>query len=103
MKIRDMKRIAVENGFEEFKQIWEGATEKTAVKAAVVGAGPAGLSAAYFLARAGFDTAVFEREESAEELSDVIPGFGFLSSYWSDVGVHQGPWSRVNFVLTPRQ
>lgn len=76
VKIRDMKRIAVENGFEEFKQLWEGATEKTAVKAAVVGAGPAGLSAAYFLARAGFDTAVFEREESAGGVvRHVIPGF----------------------------
>ncbi len=76
VKIRDMKRLAVENGFEEFKQMWEGPTEKTEVKAAVVGAGPAGLSAAYFLARAGFDTTVLEREESAGGVvRHVIPGF----------------------------
>ncbi len=76
VRIRDMKRIAVENGFEEYKQLWEGPTDKAEIKAAVVGAGPAGLSAAYFLARAGFDTAVFEREESAGGVvRHVIPGF----------------------------
>jgi putative selenate reductase len=76
VRIRDMKRIAVENGFEEYKQLWEGPTDKADIKAAVVGAGPAGLSAAYFLARAGFDTAVFEREESAGGVvRHVIPGF----------------------------
>ncbi len=76
VRIRDLKRIAVENGFEEYKQLWEGPSDKAEVKAAVVGAGPAGLSAAYFLARSGFDTAVFEREESAGGVvRHVIPGF----------------------------
>ena len=77
VKIRDMKRVAVENGFTEFKEeLWEGPTEKTAIKAAVVGAGPAGLSAAYFLARAGFDTTVYEREMSGGGIvRHVIPGF----------------------------
>jgi len=77
VKIRDMKRVAVENGFAEFKEKhWEGPTEKTAIKAAVVGAGPAGLSAAYFLARAGFDTTVYEREMSGGGIvRHVIPGF----------------------------
>ncbi|HKL58936.1 MAG TPA: FAD-dependent oxidoreductase, partial [Sphaerochaeta sp.] len=50
--------------------------EKSKIKAAVVGAGPGGLSAAYFLARSGFDTTVFEREESAGGVvRHVIPGF----------------------------
>jgi putative selenate reductase len=76
VKIREMKKIAVENGFEEFKASWEGPTEKSDVKAAVVGAGPAGLSAAFFLARSGFDTAVFEREATAGGVvRNVIPGF----------------------------
>ncbi len=77
VKIRDMKRIAVEEGFAAYKkEHWEGPTEKTDVKAAVIGAGPAGLSAAYFLARAGFDTTVYEREHSGGGIvRHVIPGF----------------------------
>ncbi|MFA6783849.1 MAG: putative selenate reductase subunit YgfK [Sphaerochaeta sp.] len=76
VQIREMKKIAVENGFEEYKKTWEGPTDKSEIKAAVVGAGPAGLSAAYFLARSGFDTTVFEREESAGGVvRHVIPGF----------------------------
>ncbi len=76
VKIRDMKRIAVEEGFAEYLHLWEGATPKTEYRAAVIGAGPAGLSAAYFLARAGFDTTVYEREESAGGIvRHVIPGF----------------------------
>ncbi|HRV23632.1 MAG TPA: FAD-dependent oxidoreductase, partial [Sphaerochaeta sp.] len=76
VKIRDMKRIAVERGFADYLQLWEGATEKTEYRAAVIGAGPGGLSAAYFLARAGFDTTVYEREESAGGVvRHVIPGF----------------------------
>ncbi len=75
VQIREMKRIAVDNGFEEYIASWE-APEKTDIKAAVIGAGPAGLSAAYFLARSGFDVEVFEREESAGGVvRHVIPGF----------------------------
>jgi putative selenate reductase len=76
VQIREMKKIAWENGFAEFKKEWEGATEKTDVKAAVIGAGPAGLAAAYFLARSGFDTTVFEREKDAGGvIRHVIPAF----------------------------
>ncbi|WP_320130621.1 putative selenate reductase subunit YgfK [uncultured Sphaerochaeta sp.] len=76
IKIREMKKIAVENGFDEFKASWEGPTEKSEIKAAVIGAGPAGLSASFFLARSGFDTSVFEREENAGGvIRHVIPGF----------------------------
>src|SRR5690554_5298398 len=76
VKIRDMKRIAVEEGFADYLHLWEGATPKTEYRAAVIGAGPAGLAAAFFLARAGFDTTVYEREESAGGIvRHVIPGF----------------------------
>ncbi|NLK06719.1 MAG: FAD-dependent oxidoreductase, partial [Spirochaetales bacterium] len=97
--IRDMKRIAVENGFDEFKSMWEGATDKTDVKAAVIGAGPAGLSAAYFLARAGFDTAVFEREESAGGVvRHVIPGFRLpVEAIESDVEFIKAHGVQFNF------
>lgn len=76
VQIREMKKIAAENGYKEYRKRWEGPTEKSQVKAAVVGAGPGGLSAAFFLARSGFDTTVFEREESAGGIvRHVIPGF----------------------------
>ena len=75
VQIREMKRIAVDNGFEEYIESWE-APFKSDFQAAVIGAGPAGLSAAYFLARAGFVVTVFEREESAGGVvRHVIPGF----------------------------
>lgn len=75
VEIREMKKIAVENGFEEYLSTWES-PGKTKIKAAVIGAGPAGLSAAYFLARSGFDVEVFEREESAGGVvRHVIPHF----------------------------
>jgi putative selenate reductase len=75
VEIRELKRIAAENGYEEYLQSWDP-PQKSSVKAAVVGAGPAGLSAAYFLARSGFDVTVYEREESAGGVvQHVIPGF----------------------------
>ncbi len=76
IQIREIKRLAVENGFDEFrKDIWLQ-PEPSSVKAAVIGAGPAGLAAAFFLSRAGFDTTVFEREEDAGGVvRRVIPEF----------------------------
>ena len=80
VQIREMKKIAAENGFAEYIKRWEK-PEKADIKAAVVGAGPAGLSAAYFLARAGFDVTVYEREENAGGVTRyVIPDFRFPES-----------------------
>ena len=42
----------------------------------IVGGGPAGLSAAYFLARGGMEVTVFEKEERmGGVVRNVIPGF----------------------------
>ena len=74
--IRDMKKIAVEKGTAEYLQSWEAPEAPADVKAAVVGAGPAGLAAGYFLARAGFDTTLFEKEANAGGVvANIIPNF----------------------------
>ncbi len=77
VQIREVKRLLAEGYFDEFKkEIWEGKKESGDVKAAVIGAGPAGLAAAYFLARAGIDVTVFEKEGRAGGVvANIIPEF----------------------------
>ena len=77
LKIRELKKVAVEKGFEEYKRRWHkpaGTGQRHPV--AVVGAGPAGLAAAYFLARAGHPVTIFEREANAGGVvKNIIPRF----------------------------
>ncbi len=76
VQIREMKKIAVENGMEEYLKSWKAPENPTSVKAAVVGAGPAGLSAAYFLARSGFDVTILEKAANAGGVvANIIPKF----------------------------
>ena len=76
VNIRQMKKIAVEKGSAEYLATWQAPQAPADVKAAVVGAGPAGLSAAYFLARSGFDTTIFEKEANAGGVvANIIPKF----------------------------
>ena len=74
--IRDMKKIAVEKGREDYLRQWQKPGAPADVKAAVVGAGPAGLAAAFFLARSGFDTTIFEKQANAGGVvANIIPKF----------------------------
>lgn len=74
--IRDMKLLAAEGGYDEVIGEIRTSERKTNRKAAVIGAGPAGLSAAYFLARAGVPVTVFEKQEKAGGVvRNVIPEF----------------------------
>jgi len=57
--IRAIKRAAVEKGGDAWKSAKKAAA-KTGKKAAVVGAGPAGLTAAYYLAAKGHDVTMFD-------------------------------------------
>ncbi len=74
--IRSIKLIAAENGYDSImKKITKPSFCKDK-KVAVVGGGPAGISAAYFLSRAGVPVTVFEkREEMGGIVRYVIPEF----------------------------
>ncbi len=61
VRIRDLKRIASEKGFDEVMSRISPKTPHRDAKVAVIGAGPAGLSSAYFLGREGFDVTVFDK------------------------------------------
>ncbi len=77
--IRNVKRICSENGYEAFyssRAHLEGKAKPRGLKAAVIGAGPAGLAASAFLAREGFETQVFERErDPGGVVRYLLPGF----------------------------
>jgi len=75
VNIRNTKLIAAQNGYDTvIGEIKAGTADGK--KVAVVGAGPAGIASAYFLARAGASVTVFEKEEKAGGvIRYVIPGF----------------------------
>ena len=75
VNIRGTKLTAAEHGYEQLiGEIKAG--EPNSKKVAVVGGGPAGIAAAYFLAREGAAVTIFEKEEKAGGvIRYVIPGF----------------------------
>ncbi|TVR70438.1 MAG: putative selenate reductase subunit YgfK [Spirochaetaceae bacterium] len=76
LNIREIKKIAVQKGDADYRSRWQAPPVTRETKCAVIGAGPAGLSAAFFLARAGFSVTVFEREANAGGVvRNVIPQF----------------------------
>lgn len=93
--IRKMKLRAARGGYDT---VLAGHTEGTRDKGrvAIIGAGPAGISAAYFLARAGMDVTIFERKEvPGGVVRHVIPEFRIASddvmkdiAFIEKLGVH---------------
>ncbi|MFO7780185.1 MAG: putative selenate reductase subunit YgfK [Spirochaetia bacterium] len=76
VNIREIKRLAVMQGAAWYAARREVPGPWRGEHVAVVGAGPAGLSAAYFLSREGFAVTVFEREADAGGIVRyVVPQF----------------------------
>lgn len=74
--IREMKLKAAENGYEALLLSLPVPAVTKAEKAAVIGGGPAGMAAAYFLRKGGMEVTLFEAKESlGGVVRHVIPPF----------------------------
>ena len=74
--IRTQKLKAAEGGFDALLPKLKPGAPVAGKKVAVIGGGPAGMSAAYFLGRSGVDVTVFERKDSLGGIvRHVIPAF----------------------------
>ncbi len=76
VKIREMKKIAAQQGFDEYLKRFNAPKTGSSRKAAVIGAGPAGLAAAYFLRRGGMEVSIFEKTDGpGGVIRNVLPSF----------------------------
>ena len=76
VQIRDTKLIAAEHGYGVLMASIKAPAKVAGKKAAIIGGGPTGIAAAYFLGRAGIETTIFEREEKLGGVPRyVIPAF----------------------------
>ena len=74
--IREMKLKAAENGYEALLEKLPVPAVTKEGKAAVIGGGPAGMAAAYFLRKGGMEVTLFEAKESlGGVVRHVIPPF----------------------------
>jgi len=76
LPIRKLKRFAADHYYEKNPQPKHGPAEKKlAERVAIIGSGPAGLTAAYHLARLGYPVTVFEAENEPGGMLRLIPPF----------------------------
>ena len=76
VQIRDTKLIAAEHGYGALMASIQAPAKVAGKKAAIIGGGPTGIAAAYFLGRAGIATTIFEREAKLGGVPRyVIPAF----------------------------
>jgi len=99
LAIRDIKRFVVEwhnehNGSNAFTP-----GKSNGKKVAIVGAGPTGLSAAYFLRENGFDVEVFEaKEKPGGMVSGAIPKFRISDeTVWKDAHEIEKMGVKINY------
>ena len=78
--IRAMKLIAAQNGYDSFIEKLKAPKITKHGRAAVIGGGPSGMAAAYFLRRAGMEVTLFEKENAlGGVVRHVIPEFRISS------------------------
>jgi len=76
VRIREIKRVAAECGRNKPKIRIGNSLKSIKTQVAVIGAGPAGLSVAYFLAQVGFKVTIWEKEDLAGGMvSRALPYF----------------------------
>ena len=76
VQIRDTKLVAATKGYGALMADIKVPAKAEGKKAAIIGGGPTGIAAAYFLGRAGIETTIFEREEKLGGVPRyVIPAF----------------------------
>ncbi|NLU24948.1 MAG: putative selenate reductase subunit YgfK [Clostridiales bacterium] len=74
--IRDTKLLAAEKGYNALMASIKRPARVEGKTAAIIGGGPTGIAAAYFLGRAGVETTIFEREATLGGVPrHVIPSF----------------------------
>ncbi|MCK9426346.1 MAG: putative selenate reductase subunit YgfK [Ignavibacteriaceae bacterium] len=76
VQIREMKKIAAQFGYQNYFDKISSKDKLSDSSVAIIGAGPAGLSCGFFLAKAGLDVTIFERSSRAGgTVQNVIPDF----------------------------
>ena len=76
VQIRDTKLVAATKGYGALMADIKVPAKVEGKKAAIIGGGPTGIAAAYFLGRTGIETTIFEREEKLGGVPRyVIPAF----------------------------
>ena len=76
VQIRNTKLVAAYHGYEALMASIRKPAKVAGKKAAIIGGGPTGIAAAYFLGRAGIETTIFEREACLGGVPrHVIPSF----------------------------
>jgi len=92
VSIREVKRITAEQGEISYNiknYITNKQFNRLDARVAVIGAGPAGLSVAYFLAKVGFKVTIFEKQDSpGGVVGHILPNFRIpVSAIEKDVAI----------------
>ncbi len=99
LAIRDIKRFVVEWHNQQHQDTKAGFGKSNGKRVAIIGAGPTGLSAAYFLLKQGFEVDVFEeKEKPGGMVSGAIPKFRIdEESILTDVSAIVGMGANIQY------